>query len=215
MAAEGLAALAEVILGEARERAGRIIREAEERAGTVRRDAHAAAEAERQRLTAEDERDAERFRARSESAARLEARRRILAEREALIARALAMAHERLVSGLTPQEREAALGKSLHEAATALEGGRLTVLTNGQDAELLTPGFLGEVQARLAAAGVRSEFVPGQPVEIGGGAVVVKDEGRVVFDSSFEARLERLRWSLRNEIWRVLEGAAEAERIPM
>jgi vacuolar-type H+-ATPase subunit E/Vma4 len=212
-AREGLDALAEEILDEARQRAEGLTKGAEERAAATMRQAREAATAQRRAAAAEAEREAARYRARVRSAAHLEARRRLLAKREEVIVRALAMAHQRLLTALTAEERRTALEKAIVEAATALGGGRLTVRANPQDTEALTPALLQELQSRLESAGVSAELVVGTPAEIGGGAIVSTEEGRAVYDNSFEGRLERQQWELRNAVWEALSRvpvAAEA-----
>ncbi len=208
----GLPALAAEILGAARQEAAELLAAAGEEAAAVLEQARREAATQREAALREARREAEGQRLRALSAAQLAARRQLLARREELITQALGLARERLRSGLTSGERRAALEELVLEAAIALGGGALTVRANARDAELLAPGFWQEVGSRLAAAGVAAEWRQGPPAAIAGGAVVSKDEGRLVFDNSFEARLERQGWALRNEVWQALSRAEAPER---
>jgi len=215
VAQERLQALSARVLGEAHERAQEATARAEMRAAAIEQRAREAGEARRRTVLSEAEQEAGRYRSRIESAAHLEAKRRLLAKREELIARALAMAHQRLLTALSPEERRAALERALLEAAAALGGGCLTVRTNPQDAAFLTPQFLAELRSRLAAEGVTAEVALGPPADISGGAVVSKEEGRVIFDNSFEARVERLQFALRNEVWQILTSGVEVAELAL
>ena len=80
---------------------------------------------------------------------------------------------------------------------------------NHRDSELLTPDFLRSVQSRLSQMDVAGDLEIGPPVAIIGGVIVGKDGGRVLFDNSFEGRIERQMWTLRNVIWQILGGGEE------
>ncbi|HOG46053.1 MAG TPA: V-type ATP synthase subunit E [Anaerolineae bacterium] len=206
---DGLQALEREILSEAEARAGEIAAAAGERAAQVLQRAREQGASQAAHVVAEARREAARERVRSEAAAQLEARRHLLAAREAIIARVVAAARARLEGGLSPGERQEALEKALLAAAAALGGGRLTAQVAERDAPLLTPAFLERLAGRLRAQGVATELTAGQPVPINGGAVVSSDGGRIVLDNSFDARLERQAWELRNEVWQAL-----TERVP-
>ncbi len=201
---EGLQALTREILSAAEERAAEIRGAAGERAEAALRQAREAGATERERVVGEAGRQAARERARIESAAKLEARRRLLERREAVIGRVLAAVRAHLEGGLSGLERRQALEKLLVEAAAALGGGALTVQASPQDAPFLTPELLRQAASRLEAQGVAAEIALGPPAPILGGAIVTADGGRVVLDNSFDARLERMSWALRNEAWQAL-----------
>ncbi|MCL5263918.1 MAG: V-type ATP synthase subunit E family protein [Chloroflexi bacterium] len=201
---ENLRMLSSAILDDARRRGQEIVGKAQESAESILRQAHEAAVAKRQAVLAAAQRDAKGYKREIVSAARLEAKSLLLAKREELISRALETARDHLRASLKPEDRRAALEKLTLEAVTILGGGKLTVRSNEPDARLLTLKFLTDVERRLAATGVTADLEPGPAVDIAGGVIVQKDQGRVVCDNSFEARLERQKWTLRNEIWQFL-----------
>ena len=201
---ENLRMLSSAILDDARRRGQEIVGKAQESAESILRQAHEAAAAKRQAVVAAAQRDAEGYKREITSTARLEAKSLLLAKREELISRALETARDHLRASLKPEDRRAALEKLTLEAVTILGGGKLTVRSNEPDARLLTLKFLTDVERRLAATGVTADLEPGPAVDIAGGVIVQKDQGRVVCDNSFEARLERQKWTLRNEIWQFL-----------
>jgi len=206
---EGLQALRAQIAGSARGRADEVIGAAEAQAAEMLRQAQEAAEAERRRVIDEARQEAERYRVRALSAAQLEAKRQLLMGREELINRVFEGARQRLRGGLTGEERRAALARLLAEAAAALGGGDLTVRAGPADAQLLAAQLLQEAAVRGTSAGVAASLQPGPPAAIEGGVVVSKEEGRILFDNSFSARLERQSWALRNEVWQALTEAPE------
>ncbi len=209
---EGLQALEQEILRVAEERAGEAIAAARARASELLRQAREEGRAQRAQLVAQAHEGAKRERARIAAAARLEARRRRLAAREAIISAVFEAARARLAGELTAAEREAALVKAVFEAALALGGGHLTVQVNARDLALLTPSLRREVEEHLGRQGVAAVLEPGPPAPILGGAIVSKEGGRVVLDNSFDARLERQSWTLRNEVWQALtEEVPEVE----
>jgi len=203
---EGLSKLSTEILDDATRRGEEIRRSARERADSILESAREAAAAKRQAIVTQAQRDAERHRSQTISVARIEAKNLLLAKREELISRVIELARERLRSSLAAEQRKAALDKLLVEAANSLGGGNLTVHANEQDSGLLTSDFLANVEKRLAASGARSSLRLGSQADIDGGVIVDRDDGRIVCDNSFGARLEQQRWALRNEIWQILTG---------
>ncbi|MBI2954979.1 MAG: hypothetical protein HYY30_11735 [Chloroflexi bacterium] len=208
---EGLKALSSAILDDARRRGEGILRNAQERADVIIRQAQEAAAARRQAIVVEAQRDADGYKRQVVSTARLQAKSLLLTKRENIISRAFEIARDRLRSSLKQGERESILARFVSEAATSLDGGRLTVRANKSDSAFLTPAFLEAVESRLAKSGIVSDLQTGPAVDIIGGVVAERDGGRVKYDNSFEARLEREKWTLRNEVWQLLVGEIDDE----
>jgi V/A-type H+/Na+-transporting ATPase subunit E len=204
---EGMQALQEQVLADARQAAEERLQAAEERAAAIRAEAEEARAAHTAGTAAQARRTSELERRRAVASAKAMARQRVLATREGLIARALAMARERLRTCLTPDERRYDIVRAIQDAARALGGGELTVQAGAPDRTLLGDA-LRTAGHELAERGMQAVLQAGPPADILGGAVVSKDEGRVIVDNSFDARMERLSWALRNDVWRLLGDEA-------
>ncbi len=169
------------------------------------------AESEAEVILRQAEHEAERLRRRIASAAELEGKRRWLEVREQLLRRVLGQALEELREGAGAKGRGPVLLRLLLEAARRASGGRLVVRTAPGDATLLTPQFLEEARAALAKEGISARLERGERLaEIAGGVIVEGEEGRIVVDNSFEARMERQEATLRSGIWRILSGEDES-----
>jgi len=206
-ATEGLQALGAEILADAERNAQEKVQVATERAARIRHETEQERAAEIAAAIARAQREAEQERRRMTAVAEVAARQRLLAAREELIGRALALAQDSLRAGLSPEQRRSDITMAILQAAQALGGGELTVQCSARDRPFLDEVLPG-VQRELSARGLTVRLSAGPPVTILGGAVVSKDEGREIIDNSFDARLERQNWALRNAIWNILQGGA-------
>lgn len=204
---DGIESLRRAILADARAAARAEVAKAETFAEVERQRARGEAESEAAGILQEAQREAEALRRRVASVAELEGKRRLLEARERLIQQVLDRAMDDLKNGRGAQGRREDLMRLVVEAAREAGGGRLKVQTSASDARVLTPGFLAEASKRLAREGISADLEAAErPAEIVGGAIVSRDEGRVIVDNSFEARLGRQEAALRSEIWRILSG---------
>ena len=208
---ENLRALSKQVLDDARHQGAKILQSVQDQADAIRQRARESASAKSRETINKARVDADRYESRMRSAAQIEAKRLLLMKREELILRAFELADHKLRCSLEPEMRRTALTKFTFEAAVALGGGRMVVQTNESDRALITQDLLASIEQHLAASGFESSLQVGPTVDIAGGVIVSKDDGRITFDNSLEARLDRQRWTLRNEIWRLLAGGTEIE----
>lgn len=205
-----VSALSSKVLADAGRQSEELKAAARARADLILRQARSLAEEKYQAIVAEAQREAERERNRILSAAQLESKRLLAEKREEFIGRVFAMAYQRLRTSLKPEDRKAALSGMIVEAATILGGGNLTVQTNAQDSKFMTPGYLARMESYLAETGVNCKLHSGSTVSIAGGVVMSQNEGRISLDNSFEARMGRLKPTLRTEVWEILARNANS-----
>lgn len=205
-----LEALAAEIVGRARREADDIKKAARSEAAAALRRAREEAEAKKRERLAAAGRDAEALVRRATSLAEVEAQRLQFAEREDLIDGVIAEAWQACHAAPKGERRDSLLELAVG-AVAALGGGRVTLRLSERDRALVDAPFLARARERLRDAGLAGEIdVAAEAASIAGGVIAVKEGGRVLFDNSFEARLDRLREILRAEVWRIL--AAEQRR---
>jgi vacuolar-type H+-ATPase subunit E/Vma4 len=202
--------LADEILARARAEADAVGVDAQARAAETVSRARADAEAEARRRLAAAEKDAPVIVRRAMSSAEVAAQRRVLEARENLIDQALGLTW-RLATALDdPAERRQSLLALVVEAVAALGGGEVTLQLNPRDHALVSPAFLAQTRDLLDRSGIPATLaVIPEPAHIAGGVVAAKAGGRVLFDNSLEARFERQRDSLRDDVWQVLGGGRQ------
>lgn len=198
--------LADQIKQEARRQADEVIAEARRAAEDTRRHAQEQAGRRREEILDDARRRAEATRRAILSAARLESRRITLAKRAELIEEVFRLAQQQLQSLSDEQVRkEAFVGLSI-EAARGLGGGDVTLRPGQVDAGLIDNAALESIEQTLSKEGLRSKLMPGSSAPISGGVIALKEGGRIAFDNSFDARLERLRQGSHREVWNALMG---------
>lgn len=200
--AEGIRALRREILSKAQRQANALIEEAKEEGEAARRQAEEKAQAIREEILREAQEEAASIKQRIVSTAQLEAQRMLLAKREELISRVFAEARKRLASVRRSNAYPDVLRQLILEAAIGLGGGELIVWANEEDMALLSDDFLAQVAQEL---GPGTTLKRGEsPVDIDGGVIVGRADGRMRYDNSFAARLERWKDELRSEVYRIL-----------
>jgi len=204
--AEGIRALRQEILSKARRRAEALLEEAKEEGEAARQRAKGKAQSIKEEILREAREEAASTKQRLISAARLEAQRMLLARREEIISRVFAEARKRLTDLRRSDAYPNILRRLIVEAATGLGGGELIVWANEEDMALLSDDFLAQVAQQLGSETTlrRAESF----VDIEGGVVVGRADGRMRYDNSFAARLERWKDELRNEVYRILTEAS-------
>jgi V/A-type H+-transporting ATPase subunit E len=192
--------LCQAIHAQGREEAEAILARARQEAANL----VAAAQAQRREVLERTKGEVQaqaRLEARSDlDRAELEGKRRVTQAKEALLNEVFAQGMERLMSfRQTPAYREW-LRRTLLAALEALEGASFQVAAHPEEANWLTPEFLGQVGQE---SGRRLNFAP-DPDLTPGGFMVVREDGKVRFDETFAAIIERQRESLRAELARRL-----------
>jgi vacuolar-type H+-ATPase subunit E/Vma4 len=195
--------LCQAMGAQAREEAQKMVAEAREEAA---------------RLTAEEEarhtETLERTRAEVEAQAKLEARSRLdRAEleskrelgraKEAVLREIFDQAGARLEEFRGSPDYPHWLRRTLAAAVRRLDGRQFRVAAHPDEAKWLTPELLAEV---AAAAGVGLEWAPDGDLPPGG-FMVIRADGRVRLDMTFQGLLERQRDDLRAEVARRLWGS--------
>ena len=205
--AQDVQRLSAEILARARREAEEVRQAARAKADQILAQARQAAEREAQQLLAGAEKEAQTAILQAASTAEVTAQRLVLEAREKLIDQALDAAWQQVVGLADAGQRQRSLLALVVEAVAALGGGDVQLRLNSQDRTLVTPAFLAEAHGLLARAGLQANLtVASEPEPIAGGVITAKEGGRLLFDNSFEARLDRQREALRVEIWRVLAG---------
>ena len=198
--------LREEILADAAKRADRARRRAKKDADALLAEARTKADAIAAEMLAEAEADAV-SRTRVELATvPLEEKRMDLLAREAVIAGIFDEALARLGERGDDADTIARLALA---AAGKMSRTTLVLRVAPRDAALLDDAFL----ARLAGAAPKgTSFTRGEPLADGaGGVLVVTEDGREMFDNTFETRLRRLRERLREEVAARLWRAEKSE----
>jgi vacuolar-type H+-ATPase subunit E/Vma4 len=195
---ENLDALIERVLAKAHEEAETMTERAEKAAG---RELGQAEEQARMRLDAAEAvaREAVRDRLRAVKAdARQTERRELMNAREDAVQavftdalRGMAVVEDRVA-------RRDLLVRLVGEGIRALATERVNVRLNAAEQALVRElGFPAEIDGALVA-------IDDLTVEVSGGPIVTDAEGRIVFENTFEARLDRVRDALRRKVARML-----------
>jgi len=211
---EGLQALAQRILDDARRQGETIIEEGEAHADLTITQAREEIETTRAQILADAEERAASLRRQAASSARVEAKRVLLAKREELINRTFERAWQQLLQPRPPEQYAAVLRRLTVEGAARLGGGMLEIRVNSADRSVLSPETLRTAEDELRQSGIKANLYLAEQTEaIAGGVIIAKDGGRMVFDNSFEGRLERMKDRLRLEVWQMLSAGQAADVI--
>lgn len=199
--------LSDEILKDAATKAERIRKRAEREAKKLVTAAVQEAEADREKVLAAASRRAERAARGILATIEQEARRGLLAAREAELDKLFQAALRRLADRKGYDYPAAVAG--LAAEAIRVMGAESVVLELAEaDQAMATPEWLAEVRRRVG--GDVSLAVAERPAPIDGGVVVRSADGRLLYDNSFAARLRRLRPELRRELAVLVFGETNA-----
>jgi V/A-type H+-transporting ATPase subunit E len=199
---QGVDALRQAILNQARSQARDLLRSAQAVVQSVRQQAEEEAETTRQEIVGRARRETALEKQRLISAARLEVRRRLLAQREEHIATVLSAAREQLAELRRSPDYAGVLRHLIVEAASALGGGELVASGGEPETALLKESLLAEIASELERETTlrRGELLR----DTTGGILVERADGRMRYDNTFDGRLARSRDQLRSEVYRIL-----------
>lgn len=183
----------------------RIRREAADEEARILREERAATERAAGAIVAEGEREAERLRRRVLARARLSARGRLRACREAAISRAFEEAGRRIAALQTSDEYPAILRGLIQEGREVVGGGQITVLCHAEDRGAVSI-------ACCTMDGVTVQPFPREERGRDGGVVVVAGTSRC--DQRFSARIARMREELTGKAAAILFGEGERDDRP-
>jgi len=175
------------ILSDARVKADGIIKEAEEKARQVVDNAKADAKREADSLLSRGRLDADALRRSILSSKVRTNRLRLLEEKNKLLRTILSTVEERLSSISKSPEFKDSLKKLVTEAVDALDVEQPTVMVGFNDLSGRDLGPIGQGMPRGAKVVVESNAIDDL-----GGVVATSADGKVSFNNSFRARMDRL-----------------------
>ncbi len=205
------AAIIEQIIGDAKAEAGKILENAKMTAAAEKKRAERELAKFEEDIRAGWEAKVEKIRMREVSTAKIEARRILLNARE----QAVAGVFGDIKAGLghlreDPGRYRESLRNLAVEAVTAVGGDDVVLIISERDGGLVDDAFIEDVRRRADAAvsgtGFRVEF---DSADASGGCKATSAGGRVVFDNTYDRRLERLRSEIRAMIVTELEKTDE------
>jgi vacuolar-type H+-ATPase subunit E/Vma4 len=197
--------MVEKILDDARSQAERAIKNAERSVESERRKAQAQAEKARQEILERMGRKADALKAKEIATAQIESKRVLLKAREEAIARVLAAIETELMK---TRENPGGYAKTMRrlavEAVAAIDQPKAILRIAPGDQAVTGGDFAGDVMKGVRAATgkeveIKIEVDSGLPA---GGCVAASEDGRIIFDSTFRRRLERMKPELRSMIVR-------------
>ncbi|MBM4033088.1 MAG: hypothetical protein FJ291_15075 [Planctomycetes bacterium] len=203
--------LSEEILKDAATKAERLLKRAERDARKLLAQAAKEAEAAAERVLDAARQRAERAAQSLLATVEQEARRDLLAAREAELDRLFEAARRRLADRAA-YDYPATLAALAAQAISAMGADSVTLELAECDLVIATDAWLAEVRRRVGrdvaiAASQNS-------AAIDGGVIVRSADGRLVYDNSFAGRLRRLRPELRRELAAKVFGATGVTPVP-
>ena len=175
------------ILSDARVKAGDIIREAEEKATQIVETARSQAEKEAGSVLAKARVDADSLRRSILSSKIRSSRLRLLVEKNRIVQSVLSAVEEKLSTISGTEMFQDTLKKMVSEAVDAVESDQLVVRVGFSE---VSKKSLGSVDAILPKGA--KLVIEENPIDKLGGVVASDPEGRIVYNNSFRARMDRL-----------------------
>jgi V/A-type H+-transporting ATPase subunit E len=198
---ESIQALTRAVLSEAHAEADRILADARAKADTTYQHAQEQAAAERTEALERASREAERIRQQVIATTQLKARTLQLERREKLLDSVFEAAQQQLPAVPQWADYDRIVRDLLREALTHLGADAARIRADQPTQALLTDHILADISNEL---GVQVQL--GTPLKQGTGVIVETVDGRRQYDNTLEARLGRLRNSLRSPAYRLLMG---------
>jgi V/A-type H+-transporting ATPase subunit E len=200
--AQGVDALRQAILNQARGQARDLLRAAQAVVESVREQAEEEAASTKQEILDRARRETALEKQRHIAAARLEVHRNLLTQREEQIAGVFSAAREQLAELRRSDDYAGVLHCLIVEAAGELGGGELVVSAAEPETRLLEEAFLAEIAQDLEP---ETTLRPGEVLQdTGGGVLVETADGRLRYDNTFNGRFARSQDQLRSEVYRIL-----------
>lgn len=203
----GLGNLIDRIRAKAEDKRESILEEARKEAEEKKSEAREKAEKEKERIIAKGEKEAEQTKRRELANARKEAREKKLEAREDIIQEVFEEAREELndLQGDNEEYRET-LKNLITLGGAAVGGGKLEVSVLESDEEILSDSEVRDMEGEISEeTGKETDLkVVSDLEDASGGAIVEKRDGSISSNNTFEARLKRMKSSLRSEIADIL-----------
>ncbi|MCD6239951.1 hypothetical protein J7K27_00315 [Candidatus Bathyarchaeota archaeon] len=202
---EGLVAIANEILEDAKREAEKVIREAEKKAEEILKRAKEDAEKIRNQLLAEAKEKGEIEKKKILSQAEIEAKSRLLEEKERLVNEAFSRALARLKDFIQTEGYHDCLLQLIRDAAEKIGSDNLVIYVNSRDRKWLVKEGIERLRKELDL----KLRLADETLNCLGGCIVKTSDGKVSYDNTFEKRLERLKHTLRIKVAKILFGEEE------
>ena len=188
------------IISQARKEAESIIDRAKRAAEHDIRFAREDAEAIREEYKAQTKKLALQEERKVFTEARQEARQKLWQKKQELVSKAFDTAEKKIRKFRNSSGYRDSLIALAREGVEGIGEGKMTVLVNPEDVEFFTNELLSEMESNLSD--VELEVCP-EP-NISAGVIIMSNDGRVIVENSYTARLERLREDLRGKVAELL-----------
>lgn len=198
---ERMEALTRAVMKDASADAEKIRAEAMKKAEAIRAEAHHKAEIEREELLEKARREAESLNSQSIAATRLRAQMLWIERREKMLDKVFETALERIESATHWSNYNVIVRQLVNEAIESLNVKEARVSADQATYDLLEIGMLQEISSALDV-----ELELGTSQVMGTGVVVETLDGHRQFDNTLEARLHRLKDTLRSPVYHILMG---------
>ena len=186
------------------EEAKSIIEEAEKKAKQIVEDAKRKVEEIRKRKLDEKKKELENKMAVMTAFAKLEGRKEYLLAKKNILEEVFKRFEERVTEAVKNQDiNSKLLKKMLNEALENLDGEEFIVHSNRRDMDLLKK-ILREVEKEISKNRNIKLRLSQEPVDIKGGVIVERADGRQIFNNALEAKLIRVRQEFESEVYRML-----------
>jgi len=180
--------LARVIMEDAFQEAEAILEKSEkEAAGILKESLRVQAEMRRQAESNQSQLDIFLAKAKMISQAELQARMELIDQKEAVLQGALEVVKQEFFSLSRRPDYPSILMRLTLEGLAWLEGDEFICQTNGRDRTLFTPPVLESMSRESGKELLLDE----QVLDIEGGVVIVRSDGRLLYDNSLEAIFQR------------------------
>lgn len=195
-------AITEKILADAHSQAERLIENADRAAAAERKKTDSEISKIEEDIRAGWDTKVEKLRMREVSIARIEARRILLNARE----KAVTKMFDEIERGLealreNPGRYREGLKNLAAEAVEAVGGDEVILKFSERDKGLVNDAFLKDLEDGIKSIAGSTRFRVEFDRDLrGGGCICISADGRIVFDNTFERRLDRLRPELRSMI---------------
>lgn len=175
------------ILSDARVKAGDIIREGEEKATQIVETARSQAEKEASSILAKARVDADSLRRSILSSKIRSSRLRLLEEKNRIVQSVLSSVEEKLFTISGTEMFQDTLKKMVSEAVDAVESDDLVVRVGFSEVSKKSLGSIDPILPKGAKLVIEEK-----PIDKLGGVVASDPTGKIVYNNSFRARMERL-----------------------
>lgn len=199
---DGLAAIANDVVGDIQKEAEQVILSAEKEAKETLRAAKEQADKNYQTLMTQATAKAESEKRKIASVTEVEMRNRLLQAKEGLVDVAFDKALAKLKDFASTDKYHSYLTKLIEEVAEKIGQGDLVIVVNAKDKELLNQAVLNRLSKKLN----RNLTVSEQTENIIGGCKIETSDGKITYDNTIDNKLKELKPVLRVEVAKVLFG---------